>query len=130
MAGKFKYIKKAIVTITKGPRKGQKELRYYYKGDKYIPKFGTTQKAAKERAARKAAAKTKPLTSEAKLAAQEKTRRGFVKQKDKIMEDAAKGMPSGRKLANLGDRVMRANLSTETKRALMDMVYRSMGRTM
>ena len=37
MAGKFKYIKKAIITITKGPRKGQKELRYFYKGDK-IPK--------------------------------------------------------------------------------------------
>ena len=37
MAGKFKYIKKAIVTITKGPRKGKKELRYFYKGDK-IPK--------------------------------------------------------------------------------------------
>ena len=34
MAGKFKYIKKMIVTISKGPRKGQKELRYFYKGDK------------------------------------------------------------------------------------------------
>ena len=34
MPGKFKYLKKMIVTITKGPRKGQKELRYFYKGDK------------------------------------------------------------------------------------------------
>ena len=32
MAAVFKYIKKAIVTITKGPRKGQKDLRYFYKG--------------------------------------------------------------------------------------------------
>ena len=39
MAGKFKYLKKMIVTITKGPRKGQKELRYFYKGDK-IPGAG------------------------------------------------------------------------------------------
>ena len=34
MAATFKYLKKMIVTITKGPRKGQKELRYFYKGDK------------------------------------------------------------------------------------------------
>ena len=44
MAAVFKYIKKAIVTITKGPRKGQKELRYFYKGDK-IP--GAAKAAAK-----------------------------------------------------------------------------------
>jgi len=32
MAGKFKYLKKAITTITKGPRKGGKYTRYHYKG--------------------------------------------------------------------------------------------------
>ena len=37
MAGKFKYIKKMIVTITRGPRKGQKELRYFYKGGSRTP---------------------------------------------------------------------------------------------
>ena len=37
MASKFKYIKKMIVTISKGRRKGEKELRYFYKGDK-LPK--------------------------------------------------------------------------------------------
>ena len=31
MAGKFKYLKKAITTITKGPRKGGKYTRYHYK---------------------------------------------------------------------------------------------------
>jgi hypothetical protein len=45
MAGKFKYLKKLIVTISKGPRKGQKELRYFYKGDR-LP--GAAKKIAKE----------------------------------------------------------------------------------
>jgi len=31
MAGKFKYLKKVITTITKAPRKGQKYTRYYYR---------------------------------------------------------------------------------------------------
>jgi hypothetical protein len=44
MAATFKYLKKMIVTITKGPRKGTKELRYFYKGDK-IP-GGAAKQAA------------------------------------------------------------------------------------
>jgi hypothetical protein len=48
MAAIFKYIKKAIVTITKGPRKGQKELRYFYKGDK-LPGITAIKGAASKR---------------------------------------------------------------------------------
>ena len=47
MAATFKYLKKMIVTITKGPRKGTKELRYFYKGDK-IP--GAAAKAVSKAA--------------------------------------------------------------------------------
>ena len=32
MAGKFKYSKKVKTTISKGPRKGQSYVRYYYPG--------------------------------------------------------------------------------------------------
>ena len=51
MAAKFKYIKKMIVTITKGPRKGKKELRYFYKGDK-MPGVTAIKSAASKRPVR------------------------------------------------------------------------------
>ena len=45
MAGKFKYLKKAITTITKGPRKGGKYTRYHYKGSAFKQKLRTQYKS-------------------------------------------------------------------------------------
>ena len=64
MAGKFKYIKKAIITISKGPRKGQKELRYFYKGDRLSKAAAkkATSNYPKKRAARPKSQFSKQLT--------------------------------------------------------------------
>jgi hypothetical protein len=49
MAATFKYIKKILVTISKGPRKGQKEIRYFYPGEKILagPLAPTMKKLSK-----------------------------------------------------------------------------------
>jgi hypothetical protein len=123
MAGKL------FKMIVKHRRTGKAYMRYFKtrKGFNAAKKAGATV-AKKGGKTPTSAASVAEGVAAAKAAVAEKTRRGFVKSVDKILIDAGKGKPSGRKLSNLHDKMMRANLDMQTKTELSDLIHRSVGK--